>query len=283
MQSSPIIDFHAHAFPDALAGHAIRTLEAETDAVKARLSGRIDALIHSMDQAGIVASLICSIATRPKQFQPILDWSCRIASDRIIPLASVHPEDPERFAHIAAVKAAGLIGIKLHPYYQRFVLDDPAIIDLLKCARDQELMVVCHTGYDVAFPRERLANPARVARVIESVEGLCFIATHLGAWEDWQDADRILGDLPLYRETSFALGWMPDDEARALIDSIPDGYLMFGTDSPWADQSAEVRKFKALGLPPARERAMLYHNADRLLSARKNGITPPSGPQATGR
>ncbi len=272
----PIIDFHAHAFPDALAGRAIRTLEGESAAVKARLDGRLDSLLASMDRAGIATSLICSIATRPSQFAPILEWSRRIASARIVPLASVHPEDPERFAHIAAVRAAGLIGIKLHPYYQRFVLDAPPILDLLKCARDHDLMVVCHTGYDVAFPRERLADPARVARVFEGVEGLCFIATHLGAWEDWEAAAMILGDLPLYRETSFALGWMSDEAVRSLIDTVPEGYLMFGTDSPWADQGEETQKFKALGLAPERERAILHDNAACLLRLKQACCSGPA-------
>lgn len=266
----PIIDFHAHAFPDALAPHAIRVLEAETDAVKAHLDGRIASLLASMDRSGIRAALICSIATRPRQFKPILDWSLQIRSPRIIPLASVHPEDPERFTHLEAVREAGLIGIKLHPYYQRFVLDDPPIIELLKCARDLDLMVVSHTGYDVAFPRDRLADPARIARVIEQVDGLCFVATHLGAWEDWRDAARILGDLPLYRETSFALGWMPDDEVRELIETVPPGFLMFGTDSPWADQQTEIEKFKSLGLPAAQQRAIVHDNAAALL--RQRGI-----------
>jgi len=36
-----ITDFHTHAFPEALAERAIRTLEAETADVKARLDGRI--------------------------------------------------------------------------------------------------------------------------------------------------------------------------------------------------------------------------------------------------
>jgi hypothetical protein len=67
-----ITDFHTHAFPDALATRAIRALEAETDRVKARLDGRISSLLRSMDYAGIRRSVICSIATKPEQFDSIL-------------------------------------------------------------------------------------------------------------------------------------------------------------------------------------------------------------------
>jgi len=86
-----IIDFHAHAFPDALAERAIAHLEKEGNA-KAFLDGKVSSLLASMDSAGIERAVVCSIATKPEQFAPILKWSREIASQRIIPLPSVHPK-----------------------------------------------------------------------------------------------------------------------------------------------------------------------------------------------
>ena len=92
--------------------------------MKAKLDGRISSLLKSMDEAGIERSVICSIATKPEQFEPILKWSKEIASERIVPFASVHPADPLAAQQVRAVARAGLRGIKLHPYYQRFDLDE---------------------------------------------------------------------------------------------------------------------------------------------------------------
>ena len=89
-----IIDFHAHAFPDALAERAIAHLEKEGNA-RAFLDGRLSSLLASMDSAGIGRAVVCSIATKPDQFAPILNWSRQIASARIVPLPSVHPKGPD--------------------------------------------------------------------------------------------------------------------------------------------------------------------------------------------
>lgn len=61
-----IIDMHTHAFPDAIADRAITQLCAEGN-VRACLDGRVSSLIASMDTAGIEKSVLCSIATRPRQ------------------------------------------------------------------------------------------------------------------------------------------------------------------------------------------------------------------------
>ena len=84
---SGIIDFHTHAFPDRVATAAIPALEAEGN-IRAHLDGTVAGLLASMDRAGIDQSVVCSIATRPEQFEPILHWSRAIRSERIIPLPS---------------------------------------------------------------------------------------------------------------------------------------------------------------------------------------------------
>lgn len=65
-----IIDFHTHAFPDKLAERAIKSLEGEGE-IKAHLNGTVSALLSSMDRYGIEKSVVCSIATKPAQFDSI--------------------------------------------------------------------------------------------------------------------------------------------------------------------------------------------------------------------
>jgi hypothetical protein len=89
-----IIDFHTHAFSDEFAHKAMDSLTKDHPDVPYFLDGTIGSLLKSMDNAGIDKSVICSIATKPKQFKIILDWSLQIRTDRIIPLGSVHPFFP---------------------------------------------------------------------------------------------------------------------------------------------------------------------------------------------
>ena len=65
------IDIHTHAFPDFIAKVAIPALERE-GGIKAYLDGTVAGLLASMDRSGIEQSVLCSIATRPEQFAPIL-------------------------------------------------------------------------------------------------------------------------------------------------------------------------------------------------------------------
>jgi predicted TIM-barrel fold metal-dependent hydrolase len=260
-----ITDFHAHAFPDALAARAMQHLTEQALGVKPYLDGRASSLLASMDRAGIARVVICSIATRPEQFDPILNWSRGIASDRIVPLLSVHPRDPRAVERIDRTAAEGFKGVKLHPYYQDFVLDDPDLWPIYRRLSERNLVAVCHTGYDFAFPRERRCEPARIAKVARAFPDLKLVATHMGAWEEWDDVERFLIGRRLYFETSFSLHLLPPERARAMILAHPPGYVLFGTDSPWRDQSDSLRELRALGLGAARETAILSDNADGLL------------------
>jgi len=265
-----IIDIHTHAFPDALADRAMSFLEEEGN-IKAALDGRVSSLLGSMDKAGIERSVVCSIATKPSQFKAILAWSKLIASDRIIPFPSVHPDDPDAAAHVAEVHAAGLKGIKLHPYYQHFALDEPRVNPIYEAIQAHGLLFLCHTGFDLAYPRDRLCDPAKIVAVLDRFPKLKMITSHLGGWNDWDEVRRLMLGKRIMIETSFSLHVLGKAASRDLILSHPADCLFFGTDSPWADQSTAVKEFLDLGLPKELERAILYDNAARILDSAAEG------------
>ena len=260
----PIVDFHAHAFPDALAARAISHLE-HGGGVKAFHDGRVSSLLASMDRAGIATSVVCSIATKPEQFDPILTWSKAIASPRIVPLPSLHPMGPDPVGQARQVAEAGFCGIKLHPYYQDFNLDDEALFPLYRALDELDLLVVCHTGFDFAFARDRKADPVRILRVVERVPGLKFIATHMGAWDDWDQVEAHLLGKPITMDISLSIDLLGLERARAMLMAHPMDRVLFGTDSPWTSQAETLRLARALELGDDRTSALLWKNAQRLL------------------
>lgn len=260
-----ITDFHTHAFPDAMAERAIKTLQAETDKAVAHLDGRVSSLLTSMDRAGIDRSVVCSIATKPTQFEKIMEWSKQIRSERIIPLASIHPGDSEAPAHIRQIAEAGLKGLKLHPYYQGFEVDAPHMEPVYGEICRQGLILVCHTGFDIAFPHDRIADPQRIARVVEAFPDLKFIATHLLSWDDWDEVERHLLGKPIYTDFSMTSVFLGAARTRAMLLKHPREYVLFGTDSPWQDQGEELERFRAFKLGSDWEQAVLVDNARRLL------------------
>lgn len=263
---SRIIDFHTHAFPDPVALQAIPALEAAGN-VKGFHDGRLVSLLAKMDEAGIAKSVICSIATKPAQFASILAWSQEIRSERIVPFPSFHPEDPQALNQISQIRAQGFCGIKMHPYYQRFTLDEERMWPLYERIAAENLILVMHTGFDIGFPRDPIASPDRIVRVVERVPELKMVATHLGAWDHWDEVEQKLAGRPLYMDISYALHMLAPETARKIILQHPADFVLFGTDSPWADQKAVIGELTALELDRELQEKILWLNGARLLES----------------
>jgi len=263
-----IIDFHAHIFPDAIAERAVPQLAAGGNIV-AVLDGKAASLVTSMDVAGIDASVIASIATRPEQFDSILAWSRSIASERLIPFASIHPDDPALGAHVQAVADAGFRGIKLHPYFQGFAIDEPRLEPLYEAVLRAGLVLLMHCGFDIGFPRVRRCDPARVRAVVDAWPGLRLVAAHMGGWMEWDETERWLLGRPVVLDLAAIFDYLDDGRIRRLLLAHPQEYLVFGSDSPWFDQSQSLDRLRQLHLPAGLEQAILYDNAARLL-----GLSP---------
>jgi predicted TIM-barrel fold metal-dependent hydrolase len=261
-----IIDFHTHAFPDEIAVKAMKSLEEEGE-IKAHLDGRVSSLLASMDTHGIEKSLVCSIATKPSQYDSIMSWSKKIRSERIIPLPSVHPDDPEILEHIAAIKKEGFKGIKFHPYYQDFSIDEDRFLPVYKKIAEEGLIIVMHTGFDFAFEKKRIADPEKIIKIYESFPDIKLVTTHLGAWDDWGEVEKHLSGKKIYMEISFSIELLKRETARRIIQNHPREYIFFGTDSPWTDQGNTISLLKNLDLGEEMENLIFYGNAETLLNS----------------
>lgn len=264
--SQHIIDFHSHAFPEALAPRAMRALLAEAPGIRAYLDGTLGSLLGSMDRAGIDSSVVCCIATKIEQFDPILDWCREIRSERLIPFPSVHPADPKRIERIDRIADDGFLGVKLHPYYQDFYVAQDSMAEYYQRVSERGLLLVVHTGFDIAFPRQRRADPRTMRQVSEQYPSLKLVVTHLGAWQQWGEVRQHLLGRPVYMEISMAMEDLGPAMSRQMLMAHPAEYLLFGTDSPWTDQAAALSQLRALDLGEPRLSRILYQNARDLLS-----------------
>lgn len=260
-----IIDFHTHAFSDVLAPRAMKTLLDEVPGMQAYLDGTVASLLQSMDRAGIEKSVVCCIATKVEQFEPILSWCREIRSDRLIPFPSVHPADPRMAERIEQIACEGFLGIKLHPFYQNFYAADDTMSRFYEHVARQNLLLVMHTGFDIAFPRQRRADPQTVRELIERFPRLRLVATHLGAWQQWKEVQQHLIGRPIYMEISLAAEDLGASALREMLMAHPPEYLLFGTDSPWSDQTAALSHLEGLDLPEQRLSHLVFRNAAGLL------------------
>lgn len=264
-----IIDFHTHAFPDGLAPRAIETLNAEVPAeAHAVLDGTVGDLLRSMDRAGIDRSVICSIATAPKQVDPIIAWSLAIRSDRIVPLGSVHPECEDVPEAVRKVARAGLVGIKLHPLYQGFTIDDPAMWPLYEAVAENGLLIVWHAGRDIAFPPEDdRAAPSRILAVHREFPSIPMVAGHAGGWKAWEEVGEKLVGTDVYLETSYSLGMGDDEAVLSVLRDHSVERILFGTDSPWQGQAEARQQVEAVFTDECERALVMGGNGQRLLDS----------------
>jgi len=103
--------------------------------------------------------------------------------------------------------------------------------------------------------------------VLERFPALRLVTTHLGAWEDWADVREHLLGRSIYMETSFSLFILGREAAREIILAHPEDRVLFGSDSPWEDQSVALEAIRGLGLGAEREARVLRENSRILLES----------------
>ena len=260
------IDFHTHAFEDALAAKAMAILESKSE-LKAPLDGRVSSLLQDLKGAGFDHAVVCPIATRPTHWDGIRRWAHSIeeAHPELTVLGSVHPADEGILEHIDQLAAEGFKGVKFHPYYQEFAVDEARMFPIYERLAAHNMFGVFHTGFDVGFPLDRIGDPVRVKHVLEDLPSFRFIATHMGGWMLWNEVREHLLGRDIFIETSFSLEHLPPQDARAMFLAHPAERWLFGTDSPWQTLSAELAYWDALDLPAGLLEKAFGQNAARLL------------------
>ena len=259
-----IIDFHAHAFPDFLAQRAIEQLEANAH-WDAETRGTVGELVAVMNRDGIDQAVVANIATKPEQAPAIVKWSLEVASDRIIPFASIHPDSPDVRADVRAVKDAGLKGIKLHPLYQKFNVDDERVFPLYEAIEESGLVLLFHAGYDVAFGEDDEARPSRFVPVFDRFPRLRAVLAHFGGWKLIDEFIDCLAGRDVWIDTSFTVGFCTDAQRDAVIEKHGTHHILFATDSPWGRYPEHIQFVNDFPVSDTKKEAVFHGNAEELL------------------
>jgi uncharacterized protein len=240
-----VVDIHAHAFPDFLAEKALANLSERSGDYSPQMEGTVTALLGSMDEAGVDMSCIANIATKPGQTAKIIEWSQKVSSERIVPLGSVYPKSEQWEKELEDCVRAGFPGIKLHPLYQNFVVDDPSLYSFYEAVAAKGMFILFHAGYDIAFGDADHAKPSRFARIRRDIKDLVFVTAHLGGWHNWDEVYSETAGLDIFMDTSFI-----HEVDRSVLDKILSRHsrdrFVFGSDTPWILQKDSLRDVLAL-------------------------------------
>ena len=277
MTSGEIIDFHTHNFPDALAPRAIETMLAKLHGELVPVGdGTVATQLKDMDRAGVTSAVVCPVATKPTQFRAILDRAKAVrggecgeaAAKRLVQLCSVHPADRDYAAHLKEVADAGFAGIKLHPFYQNFRLDDPRVFPYFAALRDAGLFVIVHCGLDLEFVDVPMScGPAQIAALLRSVPDLTFVAAHLGGCggNPPHAVDELLEFPKCYFDTAVICCCDDDPEAQRVMAEWPAERLLFATDYFWRDAAYIANWVRRFRTDPVDLGKIFSANARRLI------------------
>ena len=257
-----IFDAHAHVFPNKIAERATSSISVFYDDMPMQHIGSMEQLLKSGANAGIDGYLICSTATNVAQVQAINQFLWDSCKDHVncIAFAAMHPFAPDCQADMDFILQHGFRGIKLHPDFQKFHIDDDRMIAVYREANRRGLPVLFHTGDS----RTDFSSPRRLMNVVEKIPDFTCIAAHLGGYSEWEAARRDLKGTNVYIDTSSSLFVVTREQALENIAHFGVERTMFGTDFPMWLPKTELERFFALGLSEEENRKILYGNFARL-------------------
>lgn len=258
------IDFHTHAFPDKIASKAVDKLAHAAGALTKYQDGTIDGLRDAVKRLDGRAVLL-PIATNPQQQRNVNDWAKAVARERIISFGSVHPWAEDALDELDRLKAMGVKGIKFHPEYQDFYVDDARVFPIYERAAGYGMITVFHAGMDLAYAPPCRCTPERLRTILPVFKGAPVVAAHFGGYMLWERVIEVLTGLPIYLDTSYSHGHIVKPFAQEIIRRHGAKKILFGTDSPWNTVEDEMAFIESLELHEAEKKMIFYENAAKLL------------------
>lgn len=240
-----IIDAHTHVWPDKVAHRALAGNGTGFEHVG---DGTLTGLRASMAASGVDRSVILGVANSANAVEKVAKFSESVKAPDTIPLGGIHPDlDPEVNATI--LRERGLIGIKIHPLYQGFGLDDPRLLGCLE-ALDNGMLIVVHVGNGGGGTPVAGSSPRMLRDLAEAMPHLNVVACHFGGYHQFDEALDVICGSGVLIDTSWppSLATLDPQQVAGFIRRHGADKVVFASDWPTADPGREIDAIAALGL-----------------------------------
>lgn len=255
-----IVDFHAHAFDEKIAVKATDHLRTYYK-IEPVSDGRLCHLMNSAEENQVDKLVVCATATKPKQVQMINDYISGLLDEHVVGFGTLHCDFDEIDAEIARMKALNLSGIKFHPIFQDFYIDDDKAMQMFEKIGNL-FPVLIHMG-DIYSDA---TTPVRLSNVMKELPQVTFIAAHLGGFSEWEATKKYLVGKNLYFDTSSSVRFMPPKVAKDIIHAHGVDKILFGTDYPLSNYAIEFQYLENLKLTEEEYEKIYWKNAYQLLN-----------------
>ncbi len=260
-----LIDFHTHAFPERIAERAINNLSFVSGGLIPQHKGTVQSLKEEMQKDGVDISVVLGIATNPTQQTNVNNYAAELNKNQeIVAFGSVHPDSPDALEELERIKEMGLKGIKLHPEYQNFFVDEERMKPIYRKISQLGLITVFHAGHDYGYNEPFRCMPDAMERALKWFDAPV-IAAHWGGAGCGKQVVKHLCGKDIWFDTSFGYGNMPKSFAQEIMDKHTPDRFLFGSDMPWHRPMWEMRLIETLDLSAEDKEKIYYKNASKLL------------------
>ena len=257
-----IIDIHTHVYPEKIASAAVHTVRDFYQLEKCAMDGTASTLLQRGAEAGVSRFVLMPVANRAEQVSSINNFISRQVAENptFLGFGAIHADFGEIDAEVERIVSMGLIGIKVHPDFQKFPIDDSRLYPMYESIQGR-LPVLFHMG----DPRYDFSHPARLRRVLKDFPKLEAIAAHFGGHTMYETARENLQDTSCVLDISSTMMFLPKKEVERYISVYGSERLAFGTDYPLWDPVSEVEHFLSLDITMAEKEQMAHKTAERIL------------------
>ncbi|NCA66773.1 MAG: hypothetical protein EOM87_01770 [Clostridia bacterium] len=259
-----IIDSHSHIFPEKIATKASDAI-GDFYNLPMRENGSIGGLLRSGGKIGVSKYIVHSTATSVHQVRSINNFIIDAVNTypELIGYMTLHPDMQEKEVRLELQRcmAAGLKGIKLHPDFQKFYIDEEKAHNIYRCA-EGVLPILFHVGDD----RYDYSHPYRLTNIALAYPQLRCIAAHMGGYTMWELAECYKGLDNVYFDTCSSLFALTPEKAVSIINMLGVDRFFFACDYPMWDHEEELERFLKLNLSEEQREKILSANIQKFLN-----------------
>jgi predicted TIM-barrel fold metal-dependent hydrolase len=208
-----------------------------------------------------------------------LAQACRAyGQGMLVPFGSINPKLPDWQEDVRRCQEEHKMpGIRLHPNYHGYSLDDPLLAELLKLATARRLIVqlaLCMEDERTQSPLMRVSpvDITPLADVVKLVPGLRLELLNCHSNNSQEQYRKTVGVGNVYTEISRVEGVAG---VGRYVHEMPLSRVLFGSYYPFFDFESALLKVQESGLDAASQKAICEDNARRLMETQPTRRSAP--------
>ncbi|MFC6718347.1 amidohydrolase family protein [Natrialbaceae archaeon GCM10025810] len=267
----PAIDAHTHVLPERLIAAIRRALSAEGgwEFSNPAAPAEIEGVLRS---AGVGAYVALPYAHRPGVAADLNGWLLERAasSERLLPFATVHPDDEDVADIVRTAFEDGARGLKIHCPVQECRPADPRLEPALEVAAAYDRPITYHGGTAPMFEDSPYVGPEPFEELLDSYPELRVCCAHMGAYEVDAFLEFARTRETVYLDTTFTMSTRAEETMGFDPSTIADETLVecsnsivYGSDFPNVPYPYREERAELLGrdLPRETFRDVFYRTA----------------------